>query len=138
MYRWVAEAKEKRAGRVPVDVPFVAPAPQPGGAAVPVPVTQLVQMCVQAGQDVMAAARGPDGKPRNSKMLLNATNTLRRCLETAVRLQESIADAVQADDYDRVIMEEIAKIDPAAAARITARLIELNAHYEAKLNGATK
>ncbi len=138
IYRWVAEAKEKRGGRVPVDVPFAAPAPQPGDPSVPVPVTQLVQMCVQAGQDVMAASRGPDGKPRNSKMLIRATDSLRRCLETAVRLQEAIADALALEEYDRVILDEIAKIDPAVAARITARLLELNATYSARLGMESK
>ena len=138
VYRWVAEAKEKRSGRVPVDAPFAAPPVQPGAAAVPLPVTQLVQMCVQAGQDVMAASRGPDGKPRNSKMLIRATDTLRRCLETAVRLQESITDALALGEYDRIILEEIAKIDTAVAARITARLLELNATYSARLGVEAK
>jgi hypothetical protein len=95
----------------------------------PVAVMDKLRQCLTAAEDVMSKCRTPDGAVRNSKMLLLSAEQLRRSLETAVKLQEAISDGLQIDQFHKTIMEEIAKIDPAVAAQIAAKLLEVNAAW---------
>ncbi|MCB5944253.1 hypothetical protein [Acidocella sp. KAb 2-4] len=124
------------AARVPPPLPLALPLPTlDETAAAVVPVMALVCQCIQAGQDVIAKARGVDGEVRNARLLLQAAENLRRSLETAVKLQEAIQDGAEVDEFHRVVLAEVAKADPATAARIRTRLLEVNASYTARLNG---
>jgi hypothetical protein len=98
-------------------------------ATTPLPVMEKLHKCLAAAEDVMARSRDAAGAVRNSKMLLQAAEQLRRSLDTAVKLQEAISDGLQIEQFHAAIMEEIAKIDPSVAARITARLLEVNAAW---------
>jgi hypothetical protein len=101
-------------------MPYALPLPSLGetaAAVVPVPVMELVKKCVQAADDTMAKSRGVDGDIRNTRLILRAAETLRRSLETAVKLQEAIEDGAEVEQFHRTILEEIAAIDPSVAAR---------------------
>jgi hypothetical protein len=102
-------------------------------ATVPISVVNLLNECLRAGQDVMAKSRGADGDVRNSKLLLRAAEQLRRSVETAAKLQETITDQVEVDRFHQVCIEEIGKIDRDVARRIVARLLEVNATWSARL-----
>jgi len=118
-------------------MPYALPLPSLGeiaAAVVPVPVMELVKKCVQAADDTMAKSRGADGDIRNTRLILRAAETLRRSLETPVKLQEAIEDGAEVEQFHRTILEEIAAIDPNVAARIRGRLLETNTVYAARMN----
>jgi hypothetical protein len=52
-----------------------------------------VRRCIRAAEDVAAHARWPDGRVRNPRLLLQAVDSLRRSLETTVRLQRALRPA---------------------------------------------
>ena len=117
------EIQERAAGMFPV-LPTIE---ETAAVVIPVPVVEKLNMCLAAAQDVMSRSRDTAGAVRNSKMLLAASEHLRRSLETVVKLQEAISDGLQIEQFHATIMEEIAKIDPMVAGRIATRLLEVNA-----------
>jgi hypothetical protein len=98
-------------------------------AMVPLPVMEKIQMCVAAAQEVMNKSRDSSGQVRNAKLMLLASEQLRRSLDTAVKLQEAISDGVQIERFHKAIMDEIARIDPEVARRIIAKLNEVQAAW---------
>jgi hypothetical protein len=98
-------------------------------ATTPLAVMEKLATCLAAAQDVMSRSRDAAGVVRNGKMLLAASEHLRRSLETAVKLQEAITDGLEVEQFHASIMEEIAAIDPVVAGRIAARLLEMNAAW---------
>ncbi len=118
-------------------MPYALPLPSLGEtAAAVVPVPGLMELPLRnASRPRMtrwAKSRGADGDIRNTRLILRAAETLRRSLETAVKLQEAIEDGAEVEQFHRTILEEIAAIDPSVAARIRARLLETNAAYTAR------
>jgi hypothetical protein len=81
-----------------------------------------VRRCIQTALDVAEHARGPDGRVRNPRLLLQATDSLRRCLETATRLQQALRDLQSVEAFHQGIIEEIAKESPEVVERIIRRL----------------
>lgn len=156
IYRWIDQAKRKssaadaapgKPGRPRKDA---ASSPAPISVSVPalsmpvenapvevVQVAQLIRICLQAAQDVQAASRGPDGKPRNGKMMLRATDTLRRSLETAVKLQEVINREEQmarlVEDYIHRMQEAVKRESPDCARRILLGQMEIIGELEQAL-----
>ena len=59
---------------------------------------------------------------RNARLLLQATENLRRCLETGLRIAEAMREMDQVDKFHAAILEEIAKMDPVLAERVVLRL----------------
>ena len=132
-----AVAPEPRAVAARQAMPYALPLPSLGetaAAVVPVPVMELVKKCLQAADDTIAKSRGADGEIRNTRLILRAAETLRRSLETAVKLQGAIQDGAEVEQFHRTIIEEIAAIDPGVAARIRGRLLETNMVYAARMN----
>ena len=72
----------------------------------------------------MERSRDAAGGVRNSKMLLQAAEQLRRSLETAIKLHDAISEGLQVEAFHVVLLEEVAKIEPTAAARIRLRLLD--------------
>jgi hypothetical protein len=125
------------AGPVILPPPLTAGLPtldETAKAIIPPQVMDLIEICLAAGRDVAAKSRDGTGQVRNSKLLLMAAEQLRRTVETAAKLQETIADQVQVDRFHQVCVEEIGKIDREVARRIVARLQEVNASWSARLN----
>ena len=95
-------------------------------AVTPAHIIENLHRLLSASTDVMARSRDSAGAVRNGKMLLQAAEQMRRSLETAVKLQEAITEGLQVDAFHRVLIEEVGKLDPAAAGRIRARLVDVN------------
>lgn len=147
-YAWIAEMVKKRTAPrpacdipgQPLGLPPVGPvlvADSAPSSPVVVPVAELVAACLQAAKDVQAVSRGPDGKPRNGKMLLRATDTLRRCLETAVRLQEAVNERNEQDELFRRMMAEVKKLAPDTARAIFTAQLGVIEEFEARAEGST-
>jgi hypothetical protein len=95
-------------------------------AVTPAHIIENLHRLLSASTDVMARSRDSAGAVRNGKMLLQAAEQMRRSLETAVKLQEAISDGLRVEAFHRTLLDEVAKLDPAAAARIVARLSDVN------------
>jgi hypothetical protein len=153
IYRWIDQAKRKSSSTdAAPGKPRKDAAPSPAPISVPVSalsmpvenapveavqVAQLIRICLQAAQDVQAASRGPDGKPRNGKMMLRATDTLRRSLETAVKLQEAINReehmARLVENYIHRMQEAVKRESPDCARRILLGQTEIIGELEQAL-----
>jgi hypothetical protein len=62
---------------------------------------------------LVAHAKAPDGKPRNARLLLTASDRIRACLETAMRIQQAMHDVAQVDRLHDAILEEVGREKPA-------------------------
>jgi hypothetical protein len=88
-------------------------------------VIDQLHTCIQAAQDVLAHARTGDGKVKNAKLLLQASESLRRCLDTAARISDAMYQAAAVERFHKAIVEEVSKESPALAERVLARLSAL-------------
>jgi hypothetical protein len=92
---------------------------EPTGA---IPIMQLMRECQAAAKKVMAYAETKDGAVRNAKLLLMASEHMRRTGETMARIQESVTDVQRLRALNAMIVDEISKESPACAQRIVRRL----------------
>jgi hypothetical protein len=121
---------ESVAGEVQARAVVAFPAPPTVGecfaAVTPAHIIDNLAKLLAASNDVMDRSRDAAGAVRNSKMLLLAAEQMRRSLETALKLQDAISDGLQVEAFHRALIEEVGKLDPAAAGRIRARLVDVN------------
>jgi hypothetical protein len=115
-----AEAVSKLPARVTVEE--VA-----GGGLVRV--TDKLRAVMANVEAVAAYAKTPDGAVRNARLLLQAGEVLRRCLDTAVRLAQAVHSLDRIEEFSAAAMDEIEKESPECAERIVARLGQLVARY---------
>ncbi len=87
----------------------------------------LLSACIANANAVMDHARGADGKVRSPKLLIQASNVMANVLRTAAAVSAVLWDERRVRDFYRAVMDEIAAESPAVAARIAARLEDLNA-----------
>jgi hypothetical protein len=92
-----------------------------------VPAIEQLGECIRAAQQVMAYARHADGNVRSAKILLTATEVLRRSLDTAVKLQQAVMEVSQVEKFHAAVFETIREESPATAERLLVRLQQLNA-----------
>jgi hypothetical protein len=71
----------------------------------------------------MTHARTDDGKVRNARLLLAASEHLRRCIETAAKITDTLMRADKVERYHTAIIEEI------AAERILLHISRLTAAW---------
>jgi hypothetical protein len=116
-----ADAAREAVERLPV---AVRPEDIAGGPG-PIAVIERLQTCIRAAEQVMAHARDAEGRVRNARALLAATETLRRCLETAARLHEAMRSVNDVDRFHAAVLAEVAKEAPETAERIVQRLTHL-------------
>lgn len=90
-----------------------------------------IQKCIGVALRVIEHAETPDGGIRLTKTALAASEHLRRCLETAVRLSEGMRNLQEADRFFSRVMEEIAKEAPEVAERILMRLSDVATEFGA-------
>lgn len=84
--------------------------------------------CIEVAEQVIQYARNPDGTVRSARMLLAASDHMRRNLETANRLQESLRQVAEMDRFHRAIVgvvEEVAREHPEIGELIVTRLAAL-------------
>jgi hypothetical protein len=96
-----------------------------------IPVMDRLNQCVAAAGQVIAFARTPEGAVRNSKLLLSASEHLRRCLETAARVTETMMRAERVERFHATIIEEIGKEAPVVAEHLAMRLAQLASQWAA-------
>jgi hypothetical protein len=118
----------KAAGPPPVAAGDVAP-PLPAIPSVDdvktvglLPVLELLRESIQAAQDIMRHGRLDDGKVRNARLIQSGAEHLRRAVETAARLNESVAVQQEMQAFHRIIMQEIGAEAPDLQQRILSRI----------------
>ena len=92
------------------------------GAGSTIDIVAGLQRCLLAAGQVMDYSTTPDGRVRVPRLLLQAAELQRRCLETAVRLNEALRDIAALDRFHSALVAEVAKESPAVAERLTWRL----------------
>lgn len=112
-----AEVGERVATKLPT-VPRVEHIASAGA----IPIITRLNTCLTVAEDLMRHARTDEGKVRNSRLLLGASEHLRRCLETAAKITDTIMRADKIERFHAAIVEEIMKESPATAERILGRL----------------
>lgn len=149
-FRWIAAAltahEEAKAASALPAIPIVTYPPAPAfrpGVGVPaaglnnvmggsgIAVVEKLMLCVQAGVDCMEHARHADGRVRISKTLIAASEHLRKTLETAARLHESMVSMQKLERYMDAMFAELEVESPDLAARVLARLKAVDATWRA-------
>jgi hypothetical protein len=145
VFRWMAAAKKsavaggggegkrprgrpRRAAAEPVVVAGIArklppiPTVRDMTASGLLPVMTLLQDCIRHAQDLITHARGTDGGVRNARLLMQASEHLRRAVETAAKLNETVAIQQEMQAFHTACLSEIAIEAPAVQERILNRL----------------
>ena len=78
--------------------------------------------CIRVAHAVMRHATNLDGTPKMSKLMLGASEHLRRCTETSVRVLEKIHEVQRVEQFHRLILEEVRKEAPDCHRRILERM----------------
>lgn len=154
LYRWIGEvvdsgqAGRHLAGEVKRAAEERAAEPDPpaaagraAGASLPVvvrpedvagtgliPVMELIQECVRNAKEAIQHARAPDGKIRNAKLFLAASEHMRRNLETATRIADSIHQISDVEQFHRAVIgliEDVSRDYPEIGEILVQRLGQL-------------
>ena len=86
------------------------------------PTIELLADCIRHTQDLITHARAKDGAVRNARLLMQASEHLRRAVETAARLNETVAIQRDMERFHETCLEEIGKESPPVQERILNRL----------------
>ncbi|MBV9250327.1 MAG: hypothetical protein JO227_13915 [Acetobacteraceae bacterium] len=116
-----AEAVEK--------LPAVVKVEDITGTHGPIPVIEKLGQCVRIAEKLIKHAETPEGGVRNAKLLLTASEHLRRTLETTVRLHEAIMDTVQVERFHEAVFNVLRRKDPMLVEEVLAELRALNAQW---------
>ena len=73
------------------------------------PVVELLSRCISVAGDLIKHAQTSDGAVRNSRLLLHASEHLRRSVETATKINETVGIQQEINLFHDAVMEEIAK-----------------------------
>lgn len=97
-----------------------------------IPVIERLTTCIGVADQVITYARNADGTVRSAKILLAASEHMRRSLETAAKLQQAIAATARVDEFHGAVLElleGVARDHPEAAEAIISRLGQLSARW---------
>jgi hypothetical protein len=86
----------------------------------------LLEKCLEDAEQIRAYARSPDGTIRNARLILAASQHLRQTIETAARVQETLCEIADVDQFHREVIRAIETESPACAERLVSRLRQLN------------
>jgi hypothetical protein len=135
----VAAAAEERASRTPEpateaarEVVAIIPKPPRVDEVVSSGVGAVIdklQTCMGIADELMAHARTAEGKPRNVKLLLAASEHLRRTIDTTIRLQEAVNEVSQVEAFQRAVFDVLREEDPGMVERVLKRLRQLNEQW---------
>ncbi|MCE2580750.1 hypothetical protein LDL36_20325 [Komagataeibacter sp. FNDCR1] len=90
-------------------------------------IVDQMQMCMNVARRILKYSFRDDGKPRNAKLALSASEHLRRSVDTMARLYEMMIAYQQVEAFHKTIFEVIRDVDPIVAETILGRLRQLNA-----------
>ena len=88
----------------------------------PIRFADALRECIMAARDVMRHARDADGRVKMPKMLMLGSEHLRRSMETASRILEKVHEIQRVEEFHKIIIDEIRKVDGEAAMRILERI----------------
>lgn len=97
-----------------------------------IPVIAKLVGCIGIAEQLIKHAKTPEGEVRSAKLLLAASEHMRRNLETAVKLQQAIAGTAKVEEFHNAVLElvrDVAREHPAAAEAIVTRLAQLAARW---------
>jgi hypothetical protein len=80
-------------------------------------------------KSIVVHSKTSDGKPRNARLLLQASDRIRACLETAMRIHQALRDDSQIDQLHNAILEEIGRESAEVAQRILVRIDAIAAQW---------
>jgi hypothetical protein len=95
------------------------------------PFIKRLQECLANADLLLKHAQTEDGKVRNSKLLLAASEHVRRTLETAARIQDSLVQGEQLERFHQAIFDALREESPVMAERVLIRLRQVNAQFSA-------
>jgi hypothetical protein len=138
--RKIKEAVEERAARVPdpvaevaaevaVRLPAIVPIEVVGGGGKTVNVLERLQRVMADIELLVGHAKTDDGKVRNSRLLLQSSAELRKCLETSVKFYQAMRDVDQVNQLHAAILAEIRKASPEMAEAILRRIDAIAASW---------
>ncbi len=81
--------------------------------------------CMETAEQVMAHARTDEGEVRDARLLLSASEHLRRSVETVAKLYQAIKHVQKLDAFHEAVVAEIADESPELAERVLARIARL-------------
>ena len=117
------------AAEVRTRLPAVVKIDDVAGTGAGLGVIQHLRQCVRVADQVITFARNADGSVRNSKLLLTASEHLRRNLETAAKITDQMLRAERVERFHTAIIEEISKESAVLAERVAMRLARLSAQW---------
>jgi hypothetical protein len=94
-----------------------------------IPLLSKIQTVIADVDAVVVYAKTADGKIRNARLLLQASDTLRRAFETALKLAEAMHEVDQVDRFHTIILEEIGELSPDTAEAILQRVGQISAEW---------
>jgi hypothetical protein len=84
-----------------------------------------VRVCIQHAETVVKYCTLEDGRIRNPRLYLQASNHMRASVESLAKIAERLNDAQRIEQVHKAIFEEIRACDPETAERILQRLQHL-------------
>jgi hypothetical protein len=92
-------------------------------------IIERLQHVLTAAEDVMKHARTEDGKVRNARLLVGASEHLRRSLETAMKLHDAMIAVQKIDAFNGAVIAAIREETPEVAERLVRRLSQLSVRW---------
>jgi hypothetical protein len=122
----VAEVVEEVAVHLPTIVPIEVVG---GGGGKTVNVLERLSRVMADIELLVGHAKTDDGKVRNSRLLLQSSAELRKCLETSVKFYQAMRDVDQVNQLHAAILAEIRKVSPEMAEAILRRIDAIAASW---------
>lgn len=79
---------------------------------------------------IVAYAKDPAGRVRNAKLLMGASDRIRACLETTIKIHAAMRDIDQVDRLHAAMIAEIAKESPEVAERVVRAMRAVAANWD--------
>jgi hypothetical protein len=90
----------------------------PAGSDTTIRATAELADCLAIARQLVDHARDENGRPRNVRLLLAASEHRRRVIETAARVQATLLEHGKLDEWNSALFAEIQKSDPESHRRI--------------------
>jgi hypothetical protein len=85
----------------------------------------LLEACIGDAQQILAFARTEDGRVRNARLILAASQHMRQTLETAAKIQQSVLSIANIDEFHNAILAELSACAPEVGEKVVQRLRQL-------------
>lgn len=101
----------------------------PGAPEAGIQFIKRLQECLAHGDELLQHARTADGKIRNSRLVLSSAELVRRTLESAARIQDTVLQMSQVEQFHQAVFDALREESPEFAERVLVRLRQLNAAW---------